>query len=85
MEGFEYVLSEKFNQDPPLEEHFGKQRSRGGGIENPSLEQYMYNERKIIVSKSDMIIKVNTRGRKDKKTIIDINDKRELQKRPKRK
>ena len=84
MEGVKYVLSDKFNQDP-LEEHFGKQRARGGGIENPSLEQYMYNERKIIVSKSDMVIKGNTRGRKGKKTTIDINDKRELQKRPKKK
>lgn len=44
----------------------------------------MYTERKIIVSKSDMIIKgSNTRGRKDKKIVIDVNDTRKLPKRPK--
>ena len=31
MDGVKYVLSDKFNQDPP-EEHFEKQRARGGGI-----------------------------------------------------
>ena len=58
-----YVLSEKFNQDP-LEEHFGKQCMRGGGVENPSLEQYTYNEHKIIVSKSDVVTSMrgNTQG-----------------------
>jgi len=82
LEGVDYILSDKFNQDP-LEEHFGKQRSRG--IENPSLEQYMYNERKILVSKSDMIIKGNTRGRKNRTVEIDITDDREMPKRSKKK
>ena len=59
---------------------------RSKGVENPSLEQYMYNERKIIVSKSNMIIKgSNARGRKDKKTVIDVNDTRQLIRRPKKK
>ena len=69
MEGVKYVLSDKFNQDPP-EEHFEKQRARGGGIKKLFLKQYIYNERKIIVSKPDMIIKGNTRGRKDKKVSL---------------
>ena len=44
----------------------------------------MYTERKIIVSKSDMIIRgSNARGRKDKKIVIDVNDTRKLPKRPK--
>ena len=44
----------------------------------------MYTERKIIVSKSDMIIRgSNARGRKNKKIVIDINDTRALPKRPK--
>ena len=68
IDGIKYVLTDKFNQDP-FEEHFGKQRSRGGGIENPSLEQYMYNERKILLSKSDMVIKGNTRGKTREKEI----------------
>jgi hypothetical protein len=85
-DGIQYVLSEKLNQDP-LEEHFGKQRMRGGANENPSLEQHMYNERKIIVAKSDMITSMrgNTRGRLREKTDIDIHDESTLPKRKKRK
>lgn len=82
--GVEYILTERFNQDP-LEEHFGKQRSRGGGVDNPTILQYMYNERKIIVSKSDMIIKGNTRGRKRDANVIDTSDKTDLPKRKKEK
>lgn len=81
-EGISYILSDRFNQDP-LEEHFGKQRSRG--VENPMLEQYMYNERKILVSKSDMIIKGNTRGKRRTNVDLDVNDERELPKRKKTK
>ena len=84
IDGVEYILSEKFNQDP-LEEYFGKQRARGGGIENPNVEMFMYGHRKIIVSKSDMIIKGgNMRGKKVKKTVIDVNDDREMIKRRKK-
>lgn len=86
MDGIEFVLSEKLNQDP-LEEHFGKQRMRGGGVDNPSLEQFMFNERKIIVTKSDMITSVrgNTRGRKREEQKIDINNTTSLPKRSKKK
>lgn len=38
-EGVEYLLSEKFSQDP-LEEHFGKQRGMGGANENPDAKQF---------------------------------------------
>ena len=54
-DGVGYVLSDKFNQDP-LQEHFGKQRSRGGSNENPSLREYMNNARKLLVAKSEMIV-----------------------------
>ena len=54
-DGLDYLLSDKFNQDP-LQEHFGKQRPRGGSNENPSLRQYMNNERKLLVAKSEMIV-----------------------------
>lgn len=84
IDGVEYFLSDKLNQDP-LEEHFGKQRMRGGALENPSLEEYMYNERKIIVAKSDMIrsIRGNTRRRPRELDVIDVNDDRPLPKRSK--
>ncbi|KAJ8048790.1 hypothetical protein HOLleu_01252 [Holothuria leucospilota] len=39
IEGVEYILSDKFNQDP-IEEFFGKQRSAGGHHDIPSLEQF---------------------------------------------
>ena len=54
-DGVGYVLSDKFNQDP-LQEHFGKQRSRGGSNENSSLREYMNNARKLLVAKSEMIV-----------------------------
>ena len=57
-----YLLSEKFNQDP-VEEHFGRHRARG--VENPTVESYMHDEKKIIVAKSEMIniAAGNTRGK----------------------
>ena len=78
------VLSDKFNQDP-LGEHFGKQRSRSGSNENPSLKEYMDNERKLLVAKSEMIcvMRGNTRGRQEEQT-IDIADDRLLPKRKKK-
>ena len=82
-DGVDYVLSDKFNQDP-LEEHFGRQRAHGGSNENPSLKECMDNERKL-VAKSEMIrvMEGNTRGRQEEQT-IDINDDRLLPKRKKK-
>ena len=84
-DGVDYVLSDKLNQDP-LEEHFGKQRVRGGSNENRSLKEYMDNERKLLVAKSEMIrlMRGNTRGRQEEQT-IDITDDRLLPKRKKKK
>ena len=57
-----YILSDKFNQDP-LEEHFGRQRMKGGGTDNPTVENYGDNERKIILVESEMltVMQGNTR------------------------
>lgn len=41
-EGFEYVLSERFMQDV-LEDYFGHQRAKGGCSDNPTAEQFGYN------------------------------------------
>ena len=38
----EFVLTERFNQDP-VEVFFGQQRSRGGRSDNPSVTQYLHN------------------------------------------
>ena len=77
-----YLLSEKFNQDP-LEEHFSRHRSRG--VENPNVEAYMHNEKKIILAKSEMlnVVRGNTRGKIKEKRKIDINDQTKLPKRKK--
>ena len=37
-----YVLSEVFCQDP-IERYFSKQRHRGGGNENPTIDQFHSN------------------------------------------
>ena len=37
-----YLLSEVFSQDP-IEGYFSKQRHRGGGNENPTVEQFRIN------------------------------------------
>lgn len=81
LEGVQYFLSDRLNQDP-VEEHFGKQRSHGGGNTHPSALEYGHNERKI-VSKSDMIRMMhgNTRGRIRDDRQIDIRDDRALAKR----
>jgi len=83
LDGVEYFLSDKLNQDP-VEEHFSKQRSRCGGVDNPNLEQYMYTERKLVVAKSDLVMSLrgNTRGRvRDRQ--IDLDDNRTLPKKKK--
>ena len=63
LEDANYFLSEKLNQDT-LEEHFGKQRIRVGSMDNPSMQQYMYNERNIIAAQSETITSMhrNTHG-----------------------
>ena len=55
LDGVSYFLSNKLNQDP-LEEHFGRQRACGGANDNPTLEQYAQNEKKLLVAK----VRVNT-------------------------
>lgn len=80
--GVKYVLTDKFNQDC-LEEHFGRQRSKLGGNDNPTLMQYGETELKLQVAKSDSIhvFHGNTSGRQKSK--IDITDNTPLPKRRK--
>ena len=40
--GVRYLLSEVFSQDP-LEAYFSRQRHRGGGSDNPTVQQFHYN------------------------------------------
>lgn len=86
MEGVSYFLSDKLNQDP-VEEHFSRHRTRGGGVDNPTLEQYMLMERKLVVAKSDLVVSLrgNTRGRLKNKAVVDVTDERTLPKKKKKK
>ena len=45
--GISYLLSEVFSQDP-LEKYFSRQRHRGGGADNPTVEQFRENSATLI-------------------------------------
>ena len=45
-EGMEFVLTERFCQDP-LEEYFGKQRQLGRRSNNPDIHKFGYNSNTI--------------------------------------
>ena len=81
----DFFLSDKLNQDP-IEEHFGRIQGASGASDNPILEQYGYRNRKIIVTKSELIqvTKGNTIGRVRENIQVDIHDERKLAKRPKK-
>ena len=81
IDGVMYILSDKFNQDP-LEEHCGRQRMKGGGIDYPTVENYGHNEKKTILAKSEMltVVQGNTRKRFRDEAKIDVHDERELPK-----
>ena len=46
-QGVKYLLSEVFNQDP-LEKYFSRQRHRGGGADNPTVEEFRDNTATLI-------------------------------------
>ena len=50
-EGINFVLTERFNQDP-LEIFFGQKRSRGHRNDNPSMMQRFKNAQALVVQKS---------------------------------
>ena len=65
-EGMEYILTERFCQDP-VEEYFGNQRMLGRRSDNPDFNQCLYNDNTIRIQKEVSITTGNTRGRYDKK------------------
>jgi len=46
-----YLLSEVFSQDP-LEKYFSRQRHRGGGADNPTVEEFRHNTATLIQQQS---------------------------------
>ena len=65
-EGMEFVLTERFCQDP-VEEYFGKQRQLGRRSDNPDIYQFGYNSNTIRIERSISCQSGNTKGRKDTK------------------
>ena len=62
-EGFDYVLSERFMQDV-IEDYFGHQRTQQGRSDNPSAQQFGYNDLTIAVQRDIApSVKGNTGGR----------------------
>jgi hypothetical protein len=51
LDGADFVLSERFNQDN-IETFFGKQRARCGRGNNPNVQQFLYNTQAIRTTKS---------------------------------
>ena len=64
-EGMEFVLTERFCQDP-VEEYFGKQRKIGRRSDNPDIRMFGYSSNTIRIQRSISCQSGNTRGRKDK-------------------
>lgn len=76
-EGAEYLLSEKFSQDP-LEEHFSRHRRIAGCNDNPTLAQFQQQETALNVIDGELIsdLRGNTQGRQTNRNPIDITDMR---------
>ena len=76
-EGADFILSEKFSQDP-LEEQFSAHRRISGTNENPSLVKFAQQSIALNVIKSDLIsdLRGNTKGKPDNRAPIDITDTR---------
>ena len=64
-EGTEFVLTERFCQDP-LEEYFGNQRKLGRRNDNPDIHAFGYNANTLRIQRTVSCQSGNTRGRKDK-------------------
>ena len=73
-EGMEYVITERFCQDP-IEEYFGSQRKIGRRSDNPDIKMFGYNDNTIRIQRSVSCQSGNTRGRKDrKKAWVEVTD-----------
>lgn len=70
----EYVLTERFCQDP-LEEYFRNQRKLGRRNDNPNMKMFGYNNNTIRVQRSVSCQSGNTRGRKDRdRSWVNVSD-----------
>lgn len=73
-QGFEYVLTERFMQDV-LEDYFGHQRARGSRSDNPTAQQFGYNDL-TIASQRDIVpvVRGNVGGRYEVRKYQTVSD-----------
>ena len=65
-EGLDFVLTERFCQDP-VEEYFGNQRKLGRRSDNPDMFSFGYNTNTLRIQREVSLTSGNMRGRKDKR------------------
>ena len=81
--GVQYLLSEKFCQDP-VESFFGKQRAFGGRNVNPTVKQFMENTVSLRVQGSSALEPARGNCRRRGHTGSDVLDNTKLPKRKRR-
>ena len=73
-EGFQYGLSERFMQDV-LEDYFGHQRAKGGHSDNPTAQQFGYNDLTIAAQRDIApVLRGNVGGKYEKKKWHQVSD-----------
>lgn len=73
-QGFQYVLTERFMQDV-LEDYFGHQRARGGRSDDPTAQQFGYNDLTISAQRDIApVIRGNVGGRYEVKKWHQVSD-----------
>ena len=79
--GVQFILSERFNQDP-LESHFGKHRQMKGGNDNPTVAQFNYNENNLRLLGSQALAPVT--GNCKRAALVNKIDDMPLPKKPRK-
>ena len=73
-EAFQYVLSERFLHDV-LEDYFGHQRAKGGRSDNPTAQQFGYNNLTIAAQRDIApVLRGNVGGRYEKKKWFQVSE-----------
>ena len=73
-EGFKYVLGERYMQDV-LEDYFGHQRAKGGRADNPTAQQFGYNDLTIAAQRDIApVLRGNVGGRYEKQKWSQVSD-----------
>lgn len=81
-EGYQFLLTEKFLCQDPLEQYFAKQRAATGSNNNPSMSQVVGYNRLHAVCQS---VEVDLGGNCSKKNTKVVINSEPLKKRPKKK